>query len=64
MWKQDWSIPPQDSDELMAWRIYTRVWSDAGLRAPGLWIIPWMRDEIHTDYKMEAIFWYINECKE
>lgn len=49
---------------MLAWRIYTRVWSDVGLRAPGIWIVGWMRTDVYTEYKMEAIFWYINECKE
>lgn len=63
-WKQTWTIPPQDTEEMLAWRIYTRCWQDAGLRAPGLWIIDWMKTDTESEYRMEAIFWYINECKE
>lgn len=64
MWKQEWSSPPQDSSEQLAWRVYTRCWQDAGLKAPGLWIISWMKRDLDSDYMMEAIYWYINECKE
>lgn len=64
MWKQEWTVPPQDTDEMLMWRVYTRCWQDAGLKAPGLWIIGWMKSEVDTEYKMEAIFWYINECSE
>ena len=49
---------------MLAWRVYTRCWNDAGLQAPGLWIIEWMKKDLQSSYKMEAIFWYINECKE
>lgn len=63
MWKQDWTIPPQDQDEMLAWRVYTRVWNDVGLRPPGQWLIIWMKQE-PSGLMHEAIFWYINECKE
>lgn len=64
MWKQVWTLPPQDADELFVWRVYTRCWNDAGLQSPGLWIIQWMKNDLDSDYMMEAIYWYINECKE
>lgn len=63
MWKQDWTIPPQDQDELLAWRVYTRVWNDVGLRPPGQWLVIWMKG-VPNGLMHEAIFWYINECKE
>lgn len=69
MWKQEWSVPPQDSDELLVWRVYTRCWQDAGLKAPGLWIIGWMKSTDEMSYEKtqlmsDAIYWYINECRE
>lgn len=64
MWKQDWTTPPQDSEEMLAWRVYTRVWNDVGLRPPGQWLIIWMQRKEPSGLQMEAIFWYINECKE
>lgn len=64
MWKQDWSVPPQDSEEMLAWRVYTRIWSDVGLRPPGQWLLIWMQRKEPSGLQMEAIFWYINECKE
>lgn len=64
MWKQAWDVPPQDRDELFAWRVYTRCWDDIGARAPGIWVASWMKKETPTGYALEAIFWYLNECKE
>lgn len=64
MWRQDWTIPPRDSEEMLAWRVYTRVWNDVGLRPPGQWLIIWMQLKEPSGYMFEAIHWYINECKE
>lgn len=64
MWKQDWTTPPQDPEEMLAWRVYTRIWSDVGLRPPGQWLRIWMQRKEPSGLQMEAIFWYINECKE
>ena len=63
-WKLDWSDPPDSSDELFAWRVYTRCWNDIGARAPGIWVSGWMRKDMTSEYMMEAIHWYMNECKE
>ena len=49
---------------MLTWRVYTRVWNDVGLRPPGQWLVMWMQSSLTTPYKMEAIYWYINECKE
>lgn len=64
MWRQDWPTPPEGMEELYMWRVYTRCWQDAGLRSPGLWIIQWMKDDGDDIIYREAVFWYINECKE
>lgn len=64
MWKNTWEEPPQTADELFMWRVYTRCWDDIGARAPGIWVVNWMRRDQTSDYMMEAVFWYINECKE
>lgn len=66
MWKQDWTIPPQDPDEMLAWQVYTRVWKDVGLRPPGQWLVMWMKStDIHpASITHEAVVWYIHECKE
>ena len=64
MWKQDWSTPPENYDEMFAWRVYTRVWMDVGLRPPGQWVVMWMKLPEPHGLQSEAIQWYINECKE
>jgi len=64
MWIKNWPLPPSTSEEMLAWRIYTRCWKDVGMQAPGIWIMEWMKSEVETPYRLEAIFWYVNECKE
>lgn len=71
MWKQDWSIPPQNSEELYIWKIYCRIFNDVGLPTPGSWIYNWMRNNAldtlteENNYTVrEAIRWYTLECRE
>lgn len=69
MWRQEWNIPPRTSDELFAWKVYTRVWQDVGLRPPGQWIVAWMRleyieDLLERSVMHDAIWWYLTECHE
>lgn len=64
MWKASWKEPPSCSADMYLWRVYCRVWKDAGLTAPGLWIIEWMKRDGDEVVFREAVMWYINNCNE
>lgn len=71
MWKNDWSIPPQNADELYMWKVYCRIHNDVGLPTPGSWIHKWMLKNVfknineNNSYPVtEAVRWYTLECRE
>ncbi len=73
MWKTQWPEPPSSYEELRVWKVYCRVFDDVGCAAPGQWIVMWLRSPTYTEdiydehynyHGVEAIRWYIMECKE
>lgn len=42
-WKEDWTLPPKNEEELQQWIYYLCIWSEAQLTAPGYYVHRWLK---------------------